>query len=333
VLDGLTENHELKAVLGGYCLCYGASPSEISFANHARMCQGMYDGMTRVEGGGDAFVDALKTALDDAGVEIYCNRHVVACEEIHDGQVGAFLLNSGERVQFTNCVLTIHPQMILNLLPKENLRKAFINRIDGFESSFGFFALFCECDDPDLLNDCMINFLPNTDLDAQFRPGNRSADSMLFCISSEEIVAGKPRRTLTALEAAYPEDFAEWEESTIMKRPQAYADYKAAKAARIVERILAHQPQLKGHLRVLGSSSPLTFRDYLNSPDGSAYGVKQKMGQFNLLGQLPLRNLYAAGQSSVLPGVMGAMVSSFIVCRTMLDRSEFDAEIHRRLES
>ena len=36
----------------------------------------------------------------------------------------------------------------------------------------------------------------------------------------------------------------------------------------------------------------LTARDYLNSPDGSAYGVKQKMGQFNLMGKLPLHNLY-----------------------------------------
>lgn len=155
---------------------------------------------------------------------------------------------------------------------------------------------------------------------------------MLFCISGEEEVAGKPCRTLTVLEAACPEDMAEWADSSLMKRPSSYAEYKARKTERIMERVISHLPQLDGHFKVLGSSTPLTFRDYLHSPDGSAYGVKQKMGQFNLLGRLPLRNLYAAGQSSVLPGVMGAMVSAFIVCRTMLDAEEFDIDIQQRLD-
>jgi phytoene dehydrogenase-like protein len=64
----------------------------------------------------------------------------------------------------------------------------------------------------------------------------------------------------------------------------------------------------------------LTFRDYLCSPDGSAYGIKQKMGQFNLIGKLPLHNLFAAGQSSLLPGIIGAMMSSLIVGRAVIGK-------------
>lgn len=333
VLNELTGNEELKCILSSYCLCYGVAPAEVSFANHARMCQGMHDGIVHVKNGGDAFVSAFKKALDTAGVDIQCNRYAVACEEVHERQVGAFRLNSGELVQFTNCVLTIHPQAILDLLPAENLRKAFVNRINSFESSFGFFAVFGVCDDPDGLDDCTLNIVPQCHLDPLLQPGHQPADSMLFCISGKEDIAGKPCRTLTALEAVCPEDLNEWADSSLMKRSQSYADYKAEKTERIVERIVAQLPQLKGSFRVLGSSTPLTFRDYLNSPDGSAYGVKQKVGQFNLFGQLPLRNLYAAGQSSVLPGVMGAMVSSFIVCRSILDHSEFDADINRRLDT
>ena len=99
-----------------------------------------------------------------------------------------------------------------------------------------------------------------------------------------------------------------------------------------MERVYELIPELKDHFEVLDSSSPLSFRDYLHSPDGSAYGVKQLIGQFNLLGKLPMKNLYAAGQSSVLPGVMGAMVSSFIVCRTMQDGEAFDAYVNERLD-
>jgi phytoene dehydrogenase-like protein len=71
----------------------------------------------------------------------------------------------------------------------------------------------------------------------------------------------------------------------------------------------------------------------LNSPDGSAYGVKQKIGQFNLLGRLPLRNTYAAGQSALLPGVVGAMMSSFIVGRKLLESEDYGGFIRERLGS
>ena len=331
VLDELFDNPELKALLAGYCLCYGVAPSEISFANHARISQGMHDGIVRVENGGDAFISALREKLDEAGVEIRCKSHIVACEEIEGQEVGAFRLNSGDLIHFKDAVLAIHPHAILNLLPQEKLRKAFINRVRGFEPSFGFFALFGVCDAPDLLDDFILLGLPEPNLDEMFHPGDREKDSMLFGISGEEEVESQPVRTLIMLEAACPEDMEEWADSSLMKRPAAYAEYKARKTERIMERMLAHLPQLEGHFKVLGSSTPLTFRDYLHSPDGSAYGVKQKMGQFNLLGRLPLRNLYAAGQSSVLPGVMGAMVSSFMVCRTLLGAEEFDKMIKGKI--
>jgi hypothetical protein len=47
------------------------------------------------------------------------------------------------------------------------------------------------------------------------------------------------------------------------------------------------------------------------------------MGQFNLFGRLPLANIYAAGQSAILPGVLGAMTSSFFVCRRILGPDVF----------
>ncbi|RJR16580.1 MAG: hypothetical protein C4581_09700, partial [Nitrospiraceae bacterium] len=77
----------------------------------------------------------------------------------------------------------------------------------------------------------------------------------------------------------------------------------------------------------------LTFRDYLNSPDGSAYGIKQKVSQLSLQGRLPLRNLYAAGQSSLLPGIVGAMMSSFIVGKSILDENKFREFIFRNLST
>jgi phytoene dehydrogenase-like protein len=91
----------------------------------------------------------------------------------------------------------------------------------------------------------------------------------------------------------------------------------------ITEHIFSVFPAYRDSLEILDTGSMLTFRDYLNNHDGSAYGIKQKMRQFNLVGRLPLHNLYAAGQSSLLPGIIGAMMSSLIVGRSILGRDEY----------
>ena len=50
--------------------------------------------------------------------------------------------------------------------------------------------------------------------------------------------------------------------------------------------------------------------------------MKQRLGQINVFGRLPALNMYGAGQSSLLPGVVGAMMSSFMVTRAVLGGDE-----------
>jgi phytoene dehydrogenase-like protein len=90
-------------------------------------------------------------------------------------------------------------------------------------------------------------------------------------------------------------------------------------------------PAYRESLEIVDAASMLTFKEYLNSPDGSAYGIKQKMGQFNLIGKLPLHNLYAAGQSSLLPGITGAMMSSLIVGRAVVGKEQYGKLLNRAL--
>ena len=84
-------------------------------------------------------------------------------------------------------------------------------------------------------------------------------------------------------------------------------------------------------MEIVDAATMLTFKEYLNSPDGSAYGVKQKMGQYNLIGKLPLHNLFAAGQSALLPGIIGAMMSSLIVGRAVVGKGQFGKLLNQAL--
>ncbi|WP_139786629.1 hypothetical protein [Desulfamplus magnetovallimortis] len=142
-------------------------------------------------------------------------------------------------------------------------------------------------------------------------------------IKSHEVVKGEVVNLINAFEMSHYEHVEKWADSTVGKRVSGYDAYKKDKISRIKDRIVRQFPEYENSLQLLDAASMLTFRDYLNTPFGCAYGIKQKMGQFNLFGRLPFRNLYCAGQSALLPGIMGSMMSSFVLCRLLLDRQEY----------
>ena len=321
VLNGLIKSDNLKGVLTSYCFCYGVKPSEVSFANHSRVVYGLYESVVRVKNGGDAFVDAFKKKFEDSDVDVRLQTYITKYKEIKNRKVGHLVLNTDEEVTFDQCIFTIHPKSILATLPREHLSRAFIDRVEDFEPSMGFFSLYCllHSDNPDKpLVPSMTSLLPQPDVNQLLDPENKG-EAAVVILTSNEYVKGKLHKVVTALESSFPKDVEAWQHTSLKKRGETYEAYKQERINQILRRITDFYPKYKGRLEVVEAASMLSYRDFLHSPDGTAYGIKQKMGQFNLFGKLPLRNLYASGQSAVLPGVVGAMLSSFIILRKILD--------------
>ncbi len=333
VLRGLTSNQLLRAVLSVYSMCYGVKPSEISFANHSRMCIGLYESIAFVKEGGNGFIKAFETKFKDLDVEICCGRYIEELTNINDNKVGCCILNTGEEISADNFIFTIHPKEILKILPKKHFSKAFFNRVSSFEPSAGFFAAFATLDtayeDPrfDLP---IVSIFPNNDVNKLLDP-NYMGKPGLVVLKSMEHDGNSKRRIIHILQPSFTEHVSAWSASKTGRRPQGYKDYKQDKVEKIKEHIFKIFPSYKKGFEVIEAGSVLTFKDYLNSPDGAAYGVKQIMGQFNLLGRLSLRNLYAAGQSSVLPGIIGAMMSSIVVGRSVVGKNQYQSFLSRNL--
>ena len=114
-------------------------------------------------------------------------------------------------------------------------------------------------------------------------------------------------------------------------RSQAYEYFKRRKTQEDLNLVAREIPDLKEKLQPLCSATPLTFKSYLHNYDGSAYGIRQKMGQYSLFGRLRFRNVYCAGQSAVLPGIVGTMFSSFLIARQMMSAALFDKWMYKEL--
>jgi len=333
VLRRLTDNASLRALLSGYAMCYGVRPTEISFANHSRICFNLYESVARIKDGGDAFIRAFRKRFKAFDIDIMCGRYITECADIRNARVGRFILNSGEEIISDNCILTIHPKEILKILPREHLTKAFIDRISAFESSAGFFSVFGTAGTVDAAGECepgICCLLPVPDVDKLLNSGYEGKPA-LAVLKHYETVNSKSRCVITAFEPSHPRQVEAWKHSKTGKRSSEYVEYKKRRTDSIRERIIGLYPEYRNSFEVLDAASSLTFRDYLHSPDGSAYGIKQKIGQYNLFGKLPLHNMHAAGQSSVLPGLLGAITSSFIIARSIIDKKQYNRFIESKL--
>jgi len=325
VLKGLTRSTLLRGLLAGYAMCYGARPEEISFANHARMVQNFYESIAFVRNGGDGFIDAFSQRFKSLDVDIRCNTTISEFADISDNKVSRFILDSGEEISAENCILTIHPKEILKLLPSRSYSRAFESRVNSFEPSTGFFSVFARIK-PGLKDPypdaSVVSLFPEDDVNTLLSPLYKGLPALVV-IKSPDAFDPAAGKGVCILESSLVEDVAPWSDTRLGRRGQGYLDYKAERVVKIREHVLAQLPDYGDCLEFLDSGSMLTFRDYLFNHDGSAYGVKQKMQQFNLIGRLPLHNLHAAGQSAVLPGVLGGMMSSLIVGRSLLGRDEY----------
>lgn len=310
-LDKLAVSPELRAVLAMFAMCHGSPPSQISFANHCRVSFGLHDNIVKVKNGGAAFIKAFLREAKKLGIEIRCGTFISECLEIKDKTAKAVRLNTGEIISVEQAVLAIHPRSILEILPEKVVSRTFRERIEKAEDTLGFFSLHARLspsvkDFPVTLTSCLLS------IDLNRVMSNEHPDTAMAIMTTLEKSKGEEVQMVNAFKAMTFEDCRQWRDCPDRRRDPAYQAYKKKQCELMTADIEHIYPQFKGRLEILETATQLTFADYLFS-SGSAYGVKQKSGEFNIIGKLPLRNFFAIGQSALLPGMLGAMLSAFLV--------------------
>lgn len=306
-------------------MCHGTPPAKVPFGVHARVSYGLHQSNGVVEGGGSALADALRDEAMRCGVEILTNCALETFRRIEQNMASEAAFSNGQVATFERCVMTQHPYHILQLLKPFKLHRAFIERVQNLETTAGYFASFGivegEAPVPGFAHS-IHSLFPDTDFD-RMMSATWQGEGPLVLIEvpkSQDSVAP----SVSALELSFAHEVAPWSNSTLRKRPKEYQAYKEARIDRLASR-LKGCVSYSDRMKWVDSASLLTFRDYLHSPQGGAYGVMQKIGQYGLFGRLPIRNLYVAGQSCFVPGVMGAMLSGFFVVRQMIGKEMFDS--------
>ena len=112
-----------------------------------------------------------------------------------------------------------------------------------------------------------------------------------------------------------------WADSTLGRRGEEYEAFKAQFSEAVIDFVSQHYPDLRQHIDKIYTASPLTYRDYTSTPEGSAYGIVKDCRN-PMVTLMPARtrigNLLITGQSLNIHGCLGTVVSSAVTSSEIL---------------
>ncbi|UCE58708.1 MAG: NAD(P)/FAD-dependent oxidoreductase [Phycisphaerales bacterium] len=303
-------------------LLYGVAGHECPFIVHAMVLGSFYHSAHAFYRGGNEVVDAFERGLKNAGVEVYRGRPAASLEVDHHGHVRGVVLEGGERLAGDSCICTVHPHLLPDLLPADSARPAFLKRIEHLQNTFGPLAVFLDVDEsPAELMDS----------NAYFIGGGAEAplDNATFVAMGRPSAAAPGDRSALCLIRPLTPTSPPWEAYECGDRhDKVYEDYKRREVERAIRLYYERFPD-QGRCRVLEAATPCTYASYTGTGQGAAYGVKQSTTQTPLRTRTPLGGLVLAGQSVLAPGLLGAMISSFLAVCRILDPGPVWSELQR----
>ena len=324
--DGIGLSRTAETAAGSYAACHGSPPTDAPMSFHAHIGFSLYDSLARPNGGGNAVIRAFQREAAKLGITIRTRAELTRFSEPDlDGICRNACFADGTALPVDDVFFTIHPFAVRELMPENMLTPLFQRRIQRLQETTSFFCVYYLADDNVELPIGLTSYFSENDLDGILK--GRSGYSTGYMASKEPDIRGKCRNLITAFRTMPPgtPSHARHLSHGERLRNSRYQEFKAQITGDITRDLVNIYPALRGRLEVLESGSPLSCLDY-DPPTGSAYGVRCVCGQSRLCGRLPVRNFYIAGQSASVPGVMGTMLTSFIVFRIAVGE-----EIYRKV--
>jgi all-trans-retinol 13,14-reductase len=335
-LDSLTGSRELKAVLSAVNPLYGIKPEECPLYVHFLVLDSFLNSSWRVDEYYNSLDKAFGDALRASGVKALCNSLVVKIE-CTDSKVRGVKLANGELIETGTVVFTGHPRQIVTLCESGPLRPAFKKRLRESPDTIGVFGtaiLWPNLDCSLARCDTFIYNTWNTSILYDQKLLSRGEEpNMVYCAASPSPHNGA--YSVVAFCAMPWEEMAPWQDSSTGKRPDSYQVVKRGAAERVVSVLRKKWPEATGDMTIVDSFTPLTFRDYTLTPAGAAYGLKKSVAAFHsarVTAATRVKGLVLAGQSVILPGILGTVISSVNACGVILGRKYLVDRILRETE-
>lgn len=305
-LDSVNASEKLKRLLSRYGLyLYGVEGDEVPFHIHALVMGSFYKSPYTLAGGGDAIVDAFQERLVEEGVDYFCNTAATGLKIDEKRQLQGVYASNDKLFEAPNCIFTAHPQLLKDIFPKKAVRPAYLARLEDMKNTQPFFTLYLELDEiPEKLHHTNIYRLSSVE--------NSLNDILDLAIMCCDPGTYKNKKKGLCILASTKSDMIAHISYGEKKRTSQYLSYKKKLTNEALQEIIKICPDLENKYKVVASATSFTYQRYTSTIGGAPYGLKQSTRQMKLGPLTSVLGFYLAGQSILMPGIMGAAISGLI---------------------
>jgi all-trans-retinol 13,14-reductase len=319
ILDSIGCSPGLRAVFGLPAVLIGVPPAVCPQFYHTMTLASYLFSAWRLSSNGAHMADICVRRLTSLGGRVRTGE-TVARIRTTGGCVQGVTLASGETIDTSLVIGAIHPKQVIKLLATEHIKPSYRRRIQTLTNTHGMVAVHAlvPADRHPAIAHNLYSVQTEVTGDVrdvlyvQLRPSERPNQNLLSLITS-----------------GHDDLWKQWQDSFSGKRGDGYVQAKTDLAYRLIAQAeKAIGPFSDIHL--LDTSTPLTIRDWVNSPDGSAYGVMrstQQMLSTAMLNRSSLQGLFLAGQNVLSPGFLGTILGSLVAVQFIIGQARFRKEV------
>lgn len=340
-LQKLTTNQKLQHVLAGNNLVYAGVPAKTPVYVHALVVNSYIESSNKCTEGGDQIAKLLARVIKENGGDIFRKAEVKSIN-VEEGVAQSVTTANGNIYYGRYFISNAHPVRTMQITDTTAIRSVYRNRLKSLENSIAAFVVYMVLK-PQTYKYTNRNYYYFDEVDA-WRCNEYTEEIWPYTYALFEGESDKhPGYAESATVITYMrfDDVKEWAETYNTRfdensRGESYNEFKKRKEDKLMETVYRKFPHLKDCIASTYTSTPLTYRDYIGSDDGSMYGI---LKDFNdpiksmVAPKTKVDNLLLTGQNINLHGVLGVTVSAVITCSMILGREYLIGKILKANEA
>ncbi len=326
-IASLTNNEKLRNVLAGTNPLYAGVADKTPLYVHALVINTYIESSWKcIDGGAQIATQLSKTIKEHGG--IIRNYAEVVKFNFEGDSIESLELKDGEKVFGKQYISNIHPSITLEMIEPGKLRKSYVNRISSLENSLSVFIVqivFKEKSFP-YLNHNYYHYKSDNVWDTMdYTEETWPKGYALFCPASSR--SGEYADCMSVMAYMHYDEVKEWETTfhTIPKnvsdRSESYVEFKKRKGEKLIDELEKKFLNIRSCIKSYTCSTPLSYRDYIGTKDGSMYGIlkdhKDPLRTF-ISPKTKVPNLYLTGQNLNMHGVLGVTIGAVVTCSEIL---------------
>ncbi len=321
-IASLTRNEKLRNVLAGTNLLYAGTGEKTPFYIHALVVNSYILSAWRLIDGGSQIAKLLAKNIRKAGGEIL-KRSEVKQLFFEGDEIRFAELKNGKKIKGKTFISNAHPLTTLNLLERGKVRKSYYTRFKSLENSVSAFSLYL------IFKKNKVRYVKHNNYHFKtndvWKPVDYKENEWPLSYGAFMVSTSKTKEFaegMAVLTYMKYDEVKQWENSTNTaayphKRPESYEEFKRRKSEMLIDELEKKFPDIRENTKAYYSSTPLSYRDYIATPDGSMYGiVKDCFDPVKTMvpARTKVKNLFFTGQNLHFHGVLGVTVSAFVTC-------------------